>query len=132
MDILCTESAKRTGLMKKGMHYLAIGNETYSKAGDSLLTSSHKAVSEWRGTGGELGRTPGNNRRANILDASAAIALTTEPQQTVWLRHLLLLKCVEPSQRSEAMGTLLKSHDWLGEPLTKETHPHLFPVKTRR
>ena len=35
--------------MKKGKHYLAIGHETYSRAGDVLLISSQKAVFEWKG-----------------------------------------------------------------------------------
>ena len=91
-----------------------------------MLNYSQKAVFEWTGVDGELGRTPSNNC-GNILEASATIALITEPQQTVWLRHLLL-KCVEVSQGTEAIDTLIKSYDWLDEPLTKESHPH-FPVR---
>ena len=123
MDVLYTEPARRTGHMQKGAHYRAISNEAYSRAGDVLLSTSQKANFDWVGAHGEEGRTPSANNQGNILDSSVTVALITEPQQTAWLRHLLL-KCVEESEGPEAMS----SHDRLDEPLTKDTHPHLFPL----
>ena len=58
------------------------------------------------------------------MEASATIAMITEPQQTVWLRHLPL-KCVEESDGEEAIRTLMKSHGWFAQPLTRDTHQHI-------
>ena len=63
--------------------------------------------------------------RGNILEASATIALITEPQQTVWLRHMPP-KAFETAHGKEATDLLKTSHDWLDEPLTAATHPNLF------
>lgn len=63
MDILYTESAKRTGLMKKGNQYCATSNEAYSRSGDVLLTTSQKTIFEWVGAHGEQGRIPSANKR---------------------------------------------------------------------
>ena len=127
MYILCTEYAKRIGHMKKGNQYCAISNEAYPRAGDIFLCTSQRANLDWGGAHREEGRTPSANNRGNILESSATIALITEPQQTVWLRHLLL-KRVEESEGPEAIRILMGSHDWLDEPLAKDTHPHLFPL----
>ena len=63
------------------------------------------------------------------MEAIATIAMITEPQQTVWLRHLLL-KTFEFSHGKEMTDLLLTTHDWLDEPLTAATHPHLPPLRT--
>ena len=128
MDVIYTEAAKRTGFMKKGKHYIAIGNGTYSQAEDALLTTAQKTAFTWSGADNDDGRTPSRKTRGNILEASATIALITEPQQTVWLRYLLL-KCFEISLGNEAVDVPMKSYDWLDEPLTKNYHPHMFPLK---
>ena len=62
------------------------------------------------------------------MEASAILAMITEPQETVWIRHLLL-KVFEEAHGKPLTALLVKSHDWLDEPLTRETHPHLFPLQ---
>ena len=66
--------------------------------------------------------------KGNIMEASATLAFLTEPQQTVWVRHLLL-QAFECAYGAVLTEKLKKSHDWLDEPLSKESHPHLFPLK---
>ena len=61
--------------------------------------------------------------RGNISEASATLAMITEAQQTVWLRHLLL-KTFEITHGKEKTDLLLTTHDWLDEPLFASTHPH--------
>ena len=62
------------------------------------------------------------------MEASTTLAMITETQQTVWVRHLLL-KVSQEAHGEELTALLVKSHDWLDEPLTRETHPHLFPLQ---
>ena len=128
MDVLNTEAANRAGLMNKGKHYVAIGNVYYSAAGDDLLTTEQKTALNWTRNDEDYERVPNRVNRGNILEASATIALIKEPQQTVWLRYLLL-KTFEIAHGKEATDLLKNSHDWLDEPLTPATHPHLFPLK---
>ena len=63
------------------------------------------------------------------MEASATIAMITERQQTVSLRHLLL-KTFEFAHGKTMTDLLLTTHDWLDEPLTAATHPHPFPLRT--
>ena len=112
--------------MSRTGHYVAVGNDPYSKAGDSLLSDVQKGQLGWVGNHDVFERTPNVVNRANILEASATLAMITEPQQTAWVRHLLL-KVFELAHGLENVRVLLHTHDWLDEPLTGETHPHLFP-----
>ena len=54
--------------------------------------------------------------------------MITEPQQTVWFRYMLL-KVFEEAHGKPLTDLLLKTHDWLDEPLTYDSHPHLFPLR---
>ena len=123
------EASKRAGPMNKGKHYVAIGDGAYSRAGYDLLPNEQNTSVDWRGDHYDQDRLPSPSSRGNILEASATIALITEPQQTVWLRDLLL-KTFEIDHGQEAIDLLKASHDWLGEPFTAATHPQLFPVRT--
>ena len=58
MDVLYTEACKRAGLMNKGKHYVTIGNEAYSLAGDDLLSNEQKASLGWSGNHYDQYRVP--------------------------------------------------------------------------
>ena len=93
------------------------------------MSNEQKTSLGWTGKHMDNYRTPSAVNRGNILEASATLAMITEPQQTVWLRHLLI-KTFEISQGKEKTDLLLTTHDWLDEPLSASTHPHLFPLRT--
>ena len=90
MDVLYSEACMRVGIMKKTAHYVAVGNDPYSKAGDSLLTDLQKVKLGWIGKHSDSERTPSVVNRGSILEASATLAMITEPQHTVWVRYMLL------------------------------------------
>ena len=121
MDVLYAEACLRTGLRKEKGRYVAMGNGPYSDAGDLMLNDEQKRLLTWD--------TLSAVNRGNILEASATLAMITEPQQTVWLRHLLL-QTFELAHGKTLTGELLSSHDWLDEPLSATDHPHLFPLRT--
>ena len=111
----------RTGLTKERGRYVAVGNGAYSEAGYLMLNDEQKRLLTWD--------TLSAVNRCNILEASATLAMITEPQQTVWLRHLLL-QTFEFAHGKTLTGLLMTKHDWLDEPLPATTHPHLFPLRT--
>ena len=66
------------------------GMTPYSKAGNDLLSAEQKRLLGWVGNHDDFERTPSVVNRGDILEASATLAMITEPQQSVWVRHLLL------------------------------------------
>ena len=54
--------------------------------------------------------------------------MITEPQQTAWVR-CVLLKLFEEAHGKPLANLLLKSHDCFDEPLTYDSHPHLFQLR---
>ena len=84
MDVLYPEACNRTGFMGKHGHYVAVGNDAYSKAGDEMLSAEQKKLLDWIGNHDDFERTPSPVNRGNIMEASATLAMITEPQQIVW------------------------------------------------
>ena len=119
MDVLYTEACSRVGLMKQKGNYVALPNDAYVEAGNLMLNEDQKTLLLWDSLNAP--------NKGNIMEASATLAFLTEPQQTVWVRHLLL-QAFEFAHGKPLTEQLKKSHDWLDEPLGKDTHPHLFPL----
>ena len=129
MDLMYTEARIRLGSLCKHAVYLAVENATYSAVGDLILTDKQNKALNWVGTQNESGDNvlPGVRYRGDILEASATIACVTIPQQTVWIR-MLLMKIIEVEKGPRGLQNLFKSHDWLDAPLTRKSHPHLFAL----
>ena len=130
MDLLYTEAAVRLQLVRPNVKYCTIKNDTDSRVGDKLLSNRRALNLDWHHEYGNPQRVPCENGRGNIFEASATIALMTEPQQVVWIRHLLM-ECVLEQDGHQAAETLKTTHDWVARPLGPDTHPHLFPVVQR-
>ena len=58
MDVLYSEACKRTGLMGNSGHYVAVGDGSYSKAGDDMLPAEQKRLLDWVGNHDDFERTP--------------------------------------------------------------------------
>ena len=120
MDVLYSEACARVGLMKSNGRYVALPNDAYVDAGALMLNEDQRVLLMWDSLNAP--------NKGNIMEASATVAFLTEPQQTVWVRHLLL-QAFECANGEELTKKLKRSHDWLDEPLSMESHPHLFPLK---
>ena len=58
MDVLYTEACKRTVSMGKNGHYVAIGNDSYSRAGDDMLSAEQKTLLGWTSNHDNYEKTP--------------------------------------------------------------------------